>query len=351
MTNRVLVTGGAGFIGSHLCEHLVERGDEVWALDNFDDFYSPAQKRRNLSSIASAPDLHVVEGDVRDSVLLGGLFTDVGIDEVVHLAARPGVRASIDDPERCYEINVRGTVRLLESMQRHDVRRLMLSSSSSVYGRGGTPPFSEDEAADRPLAPYAASKRASELVSHAYHGLYGFSVHCLRLSTVYGPRQRPDLALHRFARLMESGAPVPVYGEESVLRDYTFVGDAVRAMILSVERLRSTDGSDYQIINVGRSEPIRLDELIGKLGTAMGIEPTIDHRPGRPGDAAAVYASTEKARDFLGFSPEVGLETGLERFVDWYRSESALADSGRSENGAAGDPADVKEVASKRANR
>ena len=333
-TKRILVTGGAGFIGSHLCEHLLDRGHQVWALDNFDDYYSPARKRRNLSDATSDPNLHLVEGDVRDSVLLGGLLSDVQMDAVVHLAARPGLKSSIDAPDRCYDVNVRGTLRLLHAMQRNKPRRLVLASSSSVYGEGSEAPFSEEESADRPIAPLAASKRSGELLTHSYHDLYGFSVHCLRLFTVYGPRQRPDLAIHRFARLLKSGDSVPLFGDGGSQRDYTFVSDAVRAIGLSLDRLTGPGEGEYEIINVGRGEPVALEDLVDHLATVMEVEPQIEWRPAEPGAMSVTFASGEKARDLLGFVPEVGLKAGLERFVEWLRREPALPSLDPSENGS-----------------
>lgn len=333
-TKRILVTGGAGFIGSHLCEHLLDRGHHVWALDNFDDFYSPARKRRNLSDAVADPNLHVVEGDMRDRVLLGGLLSDVGIDAVVHLAARPGLKSSIDNPDRCYDVNVRGTLRLLHAMQRHDARRLVFASSSSVYGEGSEAPFSEEESAGRPISPLAASKRCGELTAHSYHDLYGFSVHCLRLFTVYGPRQRPDLAIHRFARSLRSGDPLLLSGDGVSRRDYTFVSDAVRAIGLSLDRLIGSEESEYEVINVGRGEPVALEELVDRLATAMEVEPTIERRSAEPGAMSETLASGEKARELLGFVPEVGLEAGLERFVEWFRREPELPALDPSENGS-----------------
>lgn len=334
-TKRVLVTGGAGFIGSHLCDHLLEQGHQVWALDNFDDHYSPARKQRNLSDAASDPNLHVVEGDVRDGVLMGGLFSDVGIDVVVHLAARPGLKSSVDDPERCYDVNVRGTLRLLHAMQRHDVRRLVLASSSSVYGEGADAPFSEEESADRPTAPLAATKRSGELLAHSYYDLYDFSVHCLRLFTVYGPRQRPDLAIHQFARSLNSGDSLPLFGDSCSRQDYIFVSDAVRAIGLSLDRLMNSPEHEYEVINVGRGDPVALEELVDSLAAAMDVEePEFERRPAELAGITETWAAGEKARELLGFVPEVGIEEGLERFVEWFRKEPQLPAEDPSEKGS-----------------
>lgn len=316
---RVLVTGAAGFIGSHVCERLLERGCSVWGLDSFDDYYSPALKRRNISAAALQPRMHLVEGDIRDGVLLEGLFQDVDFDAVVHLAARAGVRPSVEDPARCFDANVAGTIELLETMRRNHSRLLIFGSSSSVYGDDTATPFREDAAADRPVSPYAASKRSGELLCHTFHDLYGFSVHCLRFFTVYGPRQRPDLAIRKFASLMARGEPLPIYGDGSSSRDYTYVSDIVDGVMASLDRLRSHEGDPlFETFNLGGSEPVRLDDLVRKLSDAMGVEPELDRQPPRPGDVSTTYASLERSSEVLGYRPEVGMEEGLAKFAEWF---------------------------------
>lgn len=319
----VLVTGAAGFIGSHLCDRLLAEGHGVWGLDNFDDFYEPARKRRNLREALRHPSMHLVEGDVRDEILLDGLMSDVDFDAVVHLAARPGVRPSLESPDLTYDVNVRGTLRLLEAMRRHSVSVLLFGSSSSVYGEDSDLPFGEADAADRPISPYAASKRSGELLCHTYHHLYGLTVYCLRFFTVYGPRQRPDLAIHKFARHMAGGEPIPRYGDGSSRRDYTHVRDVVSGILLAMERARRRNGgrADYEIVNLGRSETVRLDELIEALSAALDVTPEIEPLPEQPGDMSATFASVERGRELLGYEPTVPFEEGLSDFAGWFREE------------------------------
>ena len=318
---RVLVTGAAGFIGSHLCERLTRDGYGVWGLDNFDDYYDPALKRRNIAAVVDHPCMHVVEGDIRDAVLLDGLMTTVPFDLVVHLAARPGVRPSLEQPELCYDVNVTGTLRLLEAMRRHHVKRLVFASSSSVYGertaeRG---PFRETDPACHPVSPYAASKRSGELLCHAWHHLHGLSVHCLRFFTVYGPRQRPDLAINKFARLMRAGEPIPVYGDGSSSRDYTHVEDIVEAVCRSATRLRErpTAEPDFRILNVGRGRGVRLDELIEALANALGVEARISRESEQPGDVSITLADPTALEETLGFRPRIEFAEGIKSYVAW----------------------------------
>ena len=259
-------------------------------------------------------------------MLLEGLFTDVPLDAVIHLAARPGVRPSLDAPEPCIQVNVGGTLQLLEAMRRHHVGRLVFGSSSSVYGNSSTAPYSEDQIADRPISPYAASKRAGELLVHTYHHLYGLAAVCLRFFTVFGPRQRPDLAIHKFARLMRAGQALPIYGDGQSGRDYTYVEDAVEAIVRS---LRLTGANDeppcYEVLNVGRSEPVTLNELLDHLETALRQKPRLDRQPMQPGDVSFTSASTDRVERVLGFRPRVGLEEGLERFATWFDSVASNA--------------------------
>ena len=327
LPTRVLVTGAAGFIGSHLCDRLLADGCRVVGLDNFDSFYPESTKRANLAAALQNPGMRLIEGDIRDGVLLEGLFTDVPLDAVVHLAARPGVRPSLDAPEPCIQVNVDGTLQLLEAMRRHHVGRLVFGSSSSVYGNSSIAPYSEDQIADRPISPYAASKRAGELLVHSYHHLFGLAAVCLRFFTVFGPRQRPDLAIHKFSRLMRNGQALPIYGDGESGRDYTYVDDAVEAIVRSL-RLTGANGQSapcYEILNVGRSEPVTLNELLQHLATALKEKPRLDRQPEQPGDVAFTCASTERIERVLDFRPQVGLEEGLERFATWLDSAAANA--------------------------
>lgn len=317
---RVLVTGAAGFIGSHVSERLVREGHVVWGLDNYDGYYSPALKRRNVAAVALEPNMHLVEGDIRDSVLMDGLFSDVAFDAVIHLAARAGVRPSVEDPARCFDTNVAGTIEVLEAMRRHHTDILLFGSSSSVYGDDVPVPFREEAAADRPVSPYAASKRSGELLCHTFHDLYDLSVHCLRFFTVYGPRQRPDLAIRKFAALMADNEPLPIYGDGSSSRDYTYVSDIVDGVVLSLERVRRQARVKpvYEVFNLGGSEPIRLDDLVARLGDALGLEPVLDHQAPRAGDVSTTYASLERSSELLGYAPRVPIDEGLERFAEWF---------------------------------
>ena len=322
---RLLVTGAAGFIGSHVCDRLLEDGHRVWGIDNFDSFYAESIKRANIAPALEHPLMRLIEGDIRDTVLLDGLFGQVPFDAVVHLAARPGVRPSLEQPDVCLDINLNGTLRVLEAMRRHRVARLIFGSSSSVYGESPEAPFSEVQAADRPISPYAASKRSAELLIHAYHRLFALSAVCLRFFTVYGPRQRPDLAIHKFARLMRDGQPLPFFGDGSTGRDYTYVEDAVEAIDRSLRLLgRTGDRPRYEVLNVGHGDPVSLDQLIATLAAALGTRPRLERLPDQPGDVPFTCASTERLEQTLGFRPRTSLEEGLQRFVSWLEDSSEL---------------------------
>lgn len=331
MSDRILVTGGAGFIGSHVCERLAEEGREVWVLDSFDDHYSPALKRRNVAGLISRPSVHLVEGDVRDAVLMGGLFTDADFDAVVHLAARPGVSASVNDPDSCYEVNVRGALRVMEAMTRHDVAPIVLASTSSSSNRPGRkngPGRKGDGAGPSgagepglPATPHAASQRSAELLAHAYHRTHGLSVHCLRLPTVYGPRQRPDQLLHRLARQLEAGeSPSADEDEDGILpRDHLYVGDAAAALCLSVDRLLASEEPVWQTVDVGGGGRLTPEEAASALAAAMEVLRAADG----PEPSLATAEDAPAPEGLPGFRPEVGLEEGLARFVTWFRSEDA----------------------------
>lgn len=317
MSDRILVTGGAGFIGSHVCERLAERGDAVWLLDSFTDDYSPALKRRNIDDLSSRPSVHLVEGDVRDAVLLGGLLTDVEFDGVVHLAARPGLGGSGDDPLACYEVNVRGTLRLLEALARTDVRRMVMASSSS--GHGGSDDASDGGAAHRPDTLQAASEQSAELAAHAYHRTHGLSIRCLRLPTVYGPRQRPDQALHRLARSMAAGEPIPDHGDGRPPREHLYVSDAVEALQLALDDMLRSDAPTFQRLEVVGPDRISNRRLAVELASAVGSGAEIAPEEEPSGDAGRRAASTKGARTRLDFEPKVGLEAGLREFAAWFR--------------------------------
>lgn len=318
-TPSVLVTGSAGFIGSHLCDRLLDDGCQVWGLDNFDSFYEPARKRDNLASTLRRPTMHLVEGDVQDEILLDGLMSDVNFDAVVHLAALPGVWASLENPELCYDVNVMGTLRVLEAMQRHDVSVFLFGSSSSVYGEDSSPPFTEDMTAARPVSAYAASKRSVEMLSHTHHRLHGLTAYCLRLATVYGPRERPDLAVQSLARRLIAGEKVPVRGDGSSRLDVAYVDDIVEGLVLSLERALETSGTapDYEILNLGGGRTVQLDELLDVLSDVLGLTPRMEQLPEQPGDASVSHASIEKSGRLLDWRPTTTLREGLTSLVEW----------------------------------
>lgn len=318
---RVLVTGGAGFIGSHLVGALRARGDQVVVLDNLDDTYDPARKEDNLRQEGVAedrPDARLVRGDIRDDDLLDRLLPTV--DAVVHMAAVAGVRDSLRDPLRYEAINVRGTLQLLESMRRTGCRRLVFASSSSVYGaRASDALFSESDAADRPVSPYAATKRAGELLCYAAHATWDLDVTCLRFFTVYGPRQRPAMAIARFVSLALQRQPLPLYGDGSTVRDYTFVDDAVRGVCAALDRV---DG--YDVVNLGCGSPIRLDALVAAIGDAAGVPVEVQHLPDQAGDVPRTHADIRRAGERLGWQPEVSIVDGLGAYVEWVRSRDGV---------------------------
>lgn len=312
---NVLVTGGAGFIGSHLSERLLARGDEVTVLDNFNDFYDPAIKRRNVSALAGAEHpARIVEGDVRDQGLVRGLFDEGAFDAVAHLAAMAGVRPSLDDPLLYEEVNVRGTLILMEEIRRHEGQRFVFASSSSVYGGNDVVPFKETDDIPRPVSPYAATKRAAELLAFTHHHLYGIPTTCLRFFTVYGPRQRPEMAIHKFVRMTLAGRPLPFFGDGSSRRDYTYVDDIVDGVVAAIDRC-----AGYEIYNLGESATTSLEELVGLIGEVCGREPILDRRPMQPGDVEVTYADVSKARARLDYDPRTTVREGLERFMAWYR--------------------------------
>ncbi len=314
----ILVTGGAGFIGSHLLDRLVGRGDEVVCLDNFDDYYSPAIKRSNIAAALETGRVELVEGDIRDAELCRSVLERDDVDAVVHLAARAGVRPSIEQPALYEQVNCAGTINLLEAARAAGgLRKFVFGSSSSVYGVDSAVPFAEDAPVARPISPYAATKRAGELLCHVYHHLYGIPVVALRFFTVYGPRQRPDLAIHKFARLMEAGEAIPVYGDGTSRRDYTYASDIVDGTVAALDR-----AFEFEIINLGNSEPVELRELIRLLTEALGREPRIERLPDQPGDVPVTCADISKARRLLDYEPRFPIRQGLAEFVQWLRTSA-----------------------------
>jgi UDP-glucuronate 4-epimerase len=316
----ILVTGGAGFIGSHLCEALLARAEAVVCLDNFDDFYAPAIKRQNLAGVLRHRGFTLVEGDLRDGRALEDLFRRHRVSAVIHLAARAGVRPSIRQPALYADVNVTGTARLLEAAGRADVPKLLFGSSSSVYGFRTGRPFKETDEVDIPASPYAATKRAGELLCRTTHALSGMATTCLRFFTVYGPRQRPEMAIHKFARLIEGGEPVPLFGDGTSARDYTYIDDIVSGVLGALDTCLG-----FGIYNLGNADPIRLTDLVRLLEVALGKTVKIEALPLEPGDVPFTCADISAARAAFGFEPKVKIAEGLERFVAWYRSEGREA--------------------------
>lgn len=313
---KTLVTGGAGFIGSHLVDRLLADGGRVTVLDNFEPFYPEAIKRANLALASRSPGFRLVEGDVRDPEAVARAVREAEPDAIVHLAAMAGVRPSIERPALYADVNVIGTVRLLEAACRLEPRpRFVFASSSSVYGDRDSAPFREDDPVDHPVSPYAASKKACELMAHAFHHLHDLPVTGLRFFTAYGPRNRPDLAVAKFADLIERGEPVPMFGDGSTRRDYTYVGDIVDGVVAAIGRR-----GGFRIYNLGNSDPIDLRSMIAAIGEALGKEPIIDRRPEQPGDVRQTYADVSRAEAELGYRPRTTFAEGLRRYVEWRRS-------------------------------
>jgi UDP-glucuronate 4-epimerase len=310
-----LVTGGAGFIGSHVCERLLCSGHAVWAFDDLNDFYDPHLKQANLREIrALAKPFEFVQGDVTDRAALDKLLASVKFDQIIHLAARAGVRPSLQEPALYQRVNVEGTVNLLEAARLNSIRKIAIASSSSVYGVNTKVPFSESDPIFHAISPYAASKLACEALGHVYHHVYGLDVVMLRFFTVYGPRQRPDLAIHKFARLMSAGKPIPVFGDGSTARDYTYISDTLEGIMACT---RQEFG--YEVFNLGESQTVSLSRLIELLEAALGRKAVIDRRPPQPGDVPITYANVAKARAKLSYNPRVKIEQGIPLFIDWFR--------------------------------
>ncbi|HVG46362.1 MAG TPA: SDR family NAD(P)-dependent oxidoreductase [Longimicrobium sp.] len=322
---KIIVTGGAGFIGAHLCRRLLSRGDEVVAIDNFDPFYDPAFKRRSADELRASEGFRLVEADLLDPAALDPALEAAGVaagevDAIVHLAARAGVRPSIDDPVLYTRVNVEGTTQALELARRLKVPGFVFGSSSSVYGNRAEVPFSESDPVAAPISPYAATKRAGELLCHTYAHLYGLGVVSLRFFTVYGPRQRPDLAIHKFTRMLSQGRPIPFFGDGSTRRDYTWVDDIVQGIEGAVAYAVAHPGC-FELVNLGESDTVTLARLVELLGDALGVRPELNRLPAQPGDVERTCADISRARALLGYAPRTGIEEGIPRFVAWFRGE------------------------------
>ena len=317
LSKRFLITGGAGFIGSHLVDRLLKNDDveQITVVDDFNDFYEPNIKRANIRSPLTDPRYRLVEADIRDAEALEQSLANTQFDCIVHLAARAGVRPSLDQPRLYNETNVNGTLNLLELARQHGIKQFVFGSSSSVYGINAKVPFSEDDPIRQPISPYAATKGAGELLCHSYSHLYGIRCVCLRFFTVYGPRQRPDLAIHKFARLISEGKPIPVFGDGTTRRDYTYIDDIIDGVVAAI----NYDKSDYEVINLGESRTVELRELIALLEKELDAHAIIDRQPPQPGDVPQTFADITRARNLLGYNPRTQIEDGLHRFVDWFR--------------------------------
>lgn len=310
-----LVTGGAGFIGSHVCERLLADGHAVWAFDDLNDFYDPQIKRGNLRDIQSlAKPFEFQQGDLTDRAAVDELFGSVKFDQVIHLAARAGVRPSLAEPALYQRVNVEGTVNILEAARLNGVKKITIASSSSVYGVNAKVPFGESDAIFSAISPYAASKLACEALGHVYHHIYGLDVVMLRLFTVYGPRQRPDLAIHKFAKLINAGKPIPVFGDGSTARDYTFITDILGGIMACTRK-----EFGFEIFNLGESQAVTLSQLIALLEEFLGKKAILDRQPPQPGDVPITFADVSKARAKLGYEPRVKVAEGIPLFVDWFR--------------------------------
>lgn len=312
----ILVTGAAGFIGSHLVDKLLEQGDKVLAIDDFNDFYDPTMKRKNVSLHLCHPSYTLFEGDIRDLAFINSIFAGNKIDALIHLAARAGVRPSLEQPVLYQEVNVAGTQNLFECCRKYQIKKCVFASSSSVYGINAKVPFSEQDPIFQPISPYAATKAAGELLAHVYSHLYGLPIICLRFFTVYGPRQRPDLAIHKFTRLISDGLPIPVFGDGTTERDYTYIDDIISGIIGALHY----DSTRYEVINLGNSTTVSLNKLIATLEAALGKSASIQRLPSQPGDVPRTFSDISKAKELLGFQPSTSIEAGIDRFVTWYRS-------------------------------
>lgn len=312
----ILVTGAAGFIGSHVCEFFINLGCPIIGIDNFDSFYAAKFKELNLAELKKNPEFIFYKTDIRNRKSLAQIFSENKVDVVIHLAAKAGVRPSIESIEEYYDVNVNGTVSLLESMRKYNVKKMIFASSSSIYGNNVKVPFSEPDSVDNPISPYASTKKSGELLCHVYHHLYNFDISCLRFFTVFGPRQRPDLAIHKFTRLIDEGRPIPFYGDGSTSRDYTYIDDIVQGINCAVNHLNG-----YQIFNLGESNVITLNQLVQTIEISLNKKAILNKQPMQPGDVSKTYADISKAKLEIGYSPKFDFETGIIEFVKWYRCQ------------------------------
>lgn len=316
-----LVTGGAGFIGSSLTEKLLNEGNRVIAIDNFCDYYSPLLKEKNIKDFLDNPNYKLYRTDIRNSEDIKKIFSDNKIDVIVHLAAMAGVRPSIENPLLYQEVNGMGTQNILEAAKLNNINSLVMASSSSVYGNCKEIPFRENMIVDFAISPYAATKKSNEVMAHVYHKLNNMNIIMLRFFTVYGPKQRPDLAINKFTRLMLEGKSIPMYGDGTTSRDYTYIDDIVDGIIKSCDYVENNDNV-YEIINLGSNNPISLKEMINTIGEVLNVEPNIEVLPMQPGDVDRTYADITKANKLLGYNPSITFKEGIEKFVLWYKENN-----------------------------
>ena len=316
MTKRILITGAAGFIGSHLVEALLKRGDRVVGVDNFNTYYDPRVKERNVSALVSNPAFKLKRADICEEAVLRTIFEEERPECVVHLAARAGVRPSLVDPNLYHRVNVIGSQHILDACRDFGVGQLVFASSSSVYGSTKVVPFREDDLTIQPISPYGATKRMNELQCKVYQHLYGLNITLLRFFTVYGPRQRPDMAVHKFTKAIVEGKPIPFYGDGETRRDYTYIDDIVQGLVCAVDR-----PCPYAIYNLGESQTTTLADLVALLERHLGRAAILDKQPVQPGDVLETYADISRARDELGYSPVFSMDEGIGRFVAWYRTQ------------------------------
>lgn len=314
-----LVTGGAGFIGSSLTEKLLNEGNRVIAIDNFCDYYSPLLKEKNVKEFLDNSNYKLYRTDIRNSKDIKEIFDENEIDVIVHLAAMAGVRPSIENPLLYQEVNGMGTQNILEEAKLHSIKSLVMASSSSVYGNCKEIPFRENMIVDFAISPYAATKKSNEVMAHVYHKLNNMNIIMLRFFTVYGPKQRPDLAINKFTRLMLEGKSIPMYGDGTTSRDYTYIDDIVDGIIKSCDYVENNDNV-YEIINLGSNNPISLKEMINTIGEVLNVEPNIEVLPMQPGDVDRTYADITKANKLLGYNPSITFKEGIEKFVEWYKN-------------------------------
>ncbi len=319
----ILVTGGAGFIGSHLCSALVERNIPVICFDNFCDFYDPTIKRNNIYELQKSDLFTLIEADIRDKYALRNVFENNHIGMVIHLAAMAGVRPSIENPNLYVDVNVAGTMNLLNECRTSNISRIIFASSSSVYGNNKVP-FKESDSVDNPVSVYAATKKAGELLCYTWHHLYDMSIVCLRFFTVYGPRQRPDLAIHKFTRLISMDTPIEVYGNGESSRDYTYIDDIIYGILQAIKKIYNTPYSIYQIYNLGNSNPITIHHLINTIENILGKRATIINKEMQPGDVYATSADINLAMKELNYQPVYPFEEGIKRFIDWFTLNKSL---------------------------